>query len=84
MKFEFGGPCGDRTHDLRIKRQRLRQDARSNIRFIISVNLQVIRMAHLEAIHDVEATVVRLLEKYGEDAALCVLPQGPRTVPYLQ
>ena len=43
-----------------------------------------IRMAHLEPIHDVEATVVRLLEKYGEDAALCVLPQGPRTVPYLQ
>jgi len=41
-------------------------------------------MAHLEAIHDVEATVVRLLEKYGEDAALCVLPQGQRTVPYLQ
>ena len=43
-----------------------------------------IRMAHLEPIHDVEATVMRLLEKYGEDATLCVLPQGPRTIPYLQ
>jgi nickel-dependent lactate racemase len=43
-----------------------------------------IRMAHLEPIHDVEAAVMRLLEKYGEDATLCVLPQGPRTIPYLQ
>lgn len=43
-----------------------------------------IRMAHLEPIHDVEATVMRLLEEYGEDATLCVLPQGPRTIPYLR
>ena len=43
-----------------------------------------VREAHLEPIEDVEATVTRLLDDYGADARLCVLPQGPQTIPYLE
>ncbi len=43
-----------------------------------------VREAHLEPIEDVEATVSRLLDKYGADARVCVLPQGPQTIPYLE
>jgi nickel-dependent lactate racemase len=41
-----------------------------------------VRLAHLEPIDDVQTTVDRLL---AEDPAarLCVLPQGPQTIPYL-
>ncbi|MGB9594277.1 MAG: hypothetical protein ACPL7R_09085, partial [Anaerolineae bacterium] len=31
----------------------------------------------------IEATVARLLERYGPDATICVLPEGPMTIPYV-
>jgi len=31
----------------------------------------------------IEETVARLLEKYGPQASICVLPEGPQTIPYL-
>ncbi|HLA80636.1 MAG TPA: nickel-dependent lactate racemase [Thermoleophilia bacterium] len=37
----------------------------------------------LEPIHSVEETVEKLLRKYGKDASICVLPQGPFTIPYI-
>ena len=36
-----------------------------------------------EPCHDVEATVVDLLRRHGPGARLCVLPEGPQTIPYL-
>lgn len=32
----------------------------------------------------IEETVQRLLERYGPEATICVLPEGPQTVPYVQ
>ena len=32
---------------------------------------------------DIERRVATLLAEYGPDATLCVLPQGPQTIPYL-
>ena len=43
-----------------------------------------IRRAWLEPCRDIAVTVAKLLEKYGPDATLCVLPEGPQTIPYLQ
>ena len=42
------------------------------------------RAAHLEPIDDIEATVERLLRDRGADASVCVLPEGPQTIPYLR
>jgi len=42
-----------------------------------------IRAAHFEPIDDVAATVRSELERAGGSATLCVLPQGPQTIPYL-
>ncbi|MBO0694241.1 MAG: hypothetical protein J2P58_15155, partial [Acidimicrobiaceae bacterium] len=39
--------------------------------------------AHLEQTADVDDTVARALADAGPDAWLCVLPEGPQTVPYL-
>ena len=41
-----------------------------------------VRAAHLEPIDDVNATLAALLEK-DPDARVCVLPEGPQTIPYL-
>jgi nickel-dependent lactate racemase len=41
-----------------------------------------VRLAHLEPIDDIQATVDRLLAE-DPSARLCILPQGPQTIPYL-
>lgn len=43
-----------------------------------------IREALLQPCRDIPATVEALRARYGRDARLCVLPEGPQTVPYLQ
>ena len=42
-----------------------------------------IRAAHLQPIDDVDEAVASALRRAGPNATLCVLPQGPRTIPYL-
>jgi nickel-dependent lactate racemase len=42
-----------------------------------------IRRAHLEPVHDVAAAVEDALRAAGPNATLCVLPQGPQTIPYI-
>jgi nickel-dependent lactate racemase len=43
---------------------------------------QQIAQARLRPCTSVDAQVDRLLEKYGRNARVCVLPEGPQTVPY--
>ena len=33
--------------------------------------------------NDIETTLAELCEKYGPEARVCVLPDGPQTIPYL-
>ena len=40
--------------------------------------------AHFRAVSDVATAVERALGSRGPAASLCVLPQGPQTIPYLQ
>jgi hypothetical protein len=39
--------------------------------------------AHLEQTGDISACVARALAEAGPDAQVCVLPEGPLTIPYL-
>lgn len=34
--------------------------------------------------HSIEREVARLLEVYGSQASICVLPEGPQTIPYIR
>jgi nickel-dependent lactate racemase len=40
--------------------------------------------ALLQPCHSIEETVAELLNRYGPQATLCVLPEGPQTIPYIQ
>jgi len=42
-----------------------------------------IERAMLKPCRDIAATVERLLESYGRNASICVLPDGPQTIPYI-
>jgi nickel-dependent lactate racemase len=43
-----------------------------------------VRRAHLKPIEDIEGTVSDMLRRHGRGARVCVLPQGPQTIPYLR
>jgi nickel-dependent lactate racemase len=43
-----------------------------------------VRAAHFQPIADVREAVLAALRRAGPDATLCVLPQGPQTIPYVQ
>jgi nickel-dependent lactate racemase len=43
-----------------------------------------IEMALLKPCHSIEATVAELLNQYGREATICILPEGPQTIPYVQ
>ena len=40
-------------------------------------------LAFLKPCSRVEDTIEELLHKYGRDASICVLPEGPQTIPYI-
>lgn len=42
-----------------------------------------IRAALLEPCRKIEDTVEELLAEYGRGASICVMPEGPQTIPYL-
>ena len=43
-----------------------------------------IESALLKPSHRIEETVDELIKRYGKSARICVLPEGPQTIPYLQ
>jgi nickel-dependent lactate racemase len=43
-----------------------------------------LRQAHFEPVNDVSAAVAEAVRQAGRDATLCLLPQGPQTIPYLE
>ena len=43
-----------------------------------------IRSALLRPCHQVGETLAELLARYGPDARICVLPEGPQTIPYVE
>ena len=43
----------------------------------------VVRAAHLIPTRSIEATIAELAAEFGPAASLCILPQGPLTVPYV-
>jgi nickel-dependent lactate racemase len=45
---------------------------------------QQIKRALFIPCRNIAQTVSQLLEKYGSQARICVIPEGPQTIPYLR
>jgi len=54
--------------------------------FLYSHNLsdEQISNAFLKVCRSIEDTLAELLKRYGPEASICILPEGPLTIPYLQ
>jgi hypothetical protein len=48
-----------------------------------SLSDELIHAAHLNPCHDISGAVREALGRYGPEAQVAVLPQGPLTIPYL-
>lgn len=48
------------------------------------LNASTVRSAHLEPVRDITSLVQELVEKYGPETRICVLPEGPHTIPYIK
>ena len=40
--------------------------------------------ALLRPCHHIEATVGALIQKYGQEASICILPEGPQLIPFVE
>ena len=45
---------------------------------------EAVRAAHFQPVADVAAAVADAMRGAGPEATLCVLPNGPQTIPYLR
>jgi nickel-dependent lactate racemase len=54
--------------------------------YVYSHNLsdEQIEMALLKPCRNIFETLEKLLEQYGPQTSICVLPEGPQTIPYVQ
>ncbi|KPL12774.1 MAG: hypothetical protein AMS26_16320, partial [Bacteroides sp. SM23_62] len=43
-----------------------------------------VRKALLNPVQNPEALISEILEKHGPDARVCILPEGPQTIPYIK
>lgn len=57
---------------------------RADVWLYSSLDPDLVRSVHLNPVNDVGAAVEQLLDKYGRNARIAVLPQGPLTIPYLK
>ncbi len=57
---------------------------RAEIHVYSSMSDAVLQAAHLTPCHDIAATVTAGLQRFGPQARVAVLPQGPLTIPYLR
>ena len=48
------------------------------------LSAEQICQALLQPCHSIEETLSKLLRRYGPGASICVLPEGPQTIPYVQ
>jgi len=48
-----------------------------------SLDAETVRNAMLTPTDNIEQTLAELLERFGSDARIAVLPEGPQTVPYV-
>lgn len=44
---------------------------------------EAIRAAHLQPARNLNRAILEALEKHGPSSRLCVIPEGPQTIPYL-
>lgn len=57
---------------------------KSEIFLFSTLDKAVVETTLLKPVGDMDQLVLELISKYGPDTRICVLPEGPQTIPYLK
>jgi len=57
---------------------------KADVFFHSGLDDETVKNAHLKPVKDINTLILSLIEKYGPDTRICVLPEGPHTIPYLE
>jgi nickel-dependent lactate racemase len=74
-----GYSCFDQWEAQKMAKIQMRAD----VQLHSSITPQLVRDVHLEPVEDVSAALETCLARYGSQASIAVLPQGPLTIPYI-
>ncbi len=47
------------------------------------LDAETVKSTHLEPVDDINTLILELVQKYGPNTRICVLPEGPHTIPFL-
>ena len=91
---EAGGPAdllakiaepGYRRHDQWQVQIQAQIQMKADVKLMSGcLTAEEVRAAHLDPVDDVADAVEEAARRHGNGAAVCVLPQGPQTIPYLE
>jgi len=82
--LEMIGQPGYRRHDQWEAQLQARVQQKANVYLYSSyLSDEEIRGMLLHPCRNIEATLAELCVRYGSRARICILPEGPQTVPYL-
>jgi nickel-dependent lactate racemase len=56
---------------------------KADVFFYSGLDPKTVKSAHLKPVEDISSLIINLVEKYGPDTRICVLPEGPHTIPYM-
>jgi len=56
---------------------------KSDVWLYSKLDEETVRSTHLKHVNNISRLVGELVKKYGPDCRICVLPEGPHTIPYL-
>jgi lactate racemase len=81
--LQLVGQSGYRRHDQWEAQLQARIQQRADV-YLYNGYLsdEEVRGMLFQPCHDIEATLAMLRAKYGAGARICVLPEGPQTIPY--
>jgi lactate racemase len=56
---------------------------KADVFFYSGLDDEEVKSAHLKPVSNINRLILSLVEKYGPETRICVLPEGPHTIPYL-
>ncbi len=56
---------------------------KADVYLFSKLNEKTVKSAHLHPVKNLTALVSELANQYGPDCRICILPEGPHTIPYI-
>jgi nickel-dependent lactate racemase len=56
---------------------------KAEVHLYSELDAETVNSTHLKPVENLDKLMLQLIEKYGPNTRICILPEGPQTIPYL-